>query len=438
MPSLSGQVSFSRLGVTGPTVKLIGTDELDLLGEKTLGLPGSGVGHAAEVEAGWCAGDHVYDERFEPEKLLYAGGAAARFALRLDTNKVPAEIKKALKAQHETALVAESNGGFLSRQDKRELKDLVERALHDERSSGKHRKSKLVPVLWDTERRSLLCAAGANNVIEQLCALWRDTFSLSGGGTLRPESAGAIAGGHYADIGKLREFEDMVPSSFTPPPGGSELPARPEVGWSMASPEPHDFLGNEMLVWLWWVCEKHEGLIEVTDEDGQKLELALAMDKLIELECAWGVTGKTVITSSAEGVAPIRVAEAADALATGKWPRKTGLLLSDGVRQFSFALQADRWLVTGCQVPKPAEEETPATDREAAEFRLDQVRRLDGLLLSLYRSFLDLRVSEKWPGVRDRIKAWIAEGKPTRNRKAIAVDSPVEVAADAAEVVASV
>lgn len=425
MPSARGQVSFARLRVAGPDTASVGSDELEVFSENTLKTTDIGV--PSEVEAGWCAGEHVYDERFDETKNSLLGGTIGWLGLRLDTNRLPAEIKRALRAQHERALIAESTTGFLSRKEKTELRDLIDRAMHDELATGKHRKSKLVPLLWDAPRKTVLSAAAGNTIVEALCAHWRQSFGMSGGGSLRPQSAGAIAADLLTTTVGMRAFEDIRPSAFTKPPAaaGEDSGRTPVVPWAAASPEPHDFLGNELLMWLWFRCETAEGLFPVELEGGEKTEVSLAFEDTLETECAWGVTGKQTLKGHDEGPAPVRLREARDALLTGKWPRRAGLLMSDGVTHWRFTFQADRWLVSGCTLPSPSEDAPTAPGRETMEFRASHTLRLDALLIGLFGAFLELRTSDRWPTVREKMSSWIAGRSVAPKPEApVAVEAP--------------
>jgi len=409
---MRGQVSFGRLRVSAPTPDNLDAETLANLGAQTLESP-EGVA-PAEIEAGWTAGDHVYDVRFEHEKNVFDDGAAAHFALRMDTNRVPAEIKRALKAQHETALASENPSGFLSRAQKRDVRDLIDHDVTRELASGRHRSSRMIPLLWDAERRTLLSAASGTRIIETLGELWRATFE----GAVEPQSAGAIAYEHLSSKGLTRDLEDMRPSAFTPAPGGSgEANDRPEVGWASGSNQPHDFLGNELLIWLWRRVETVGSEMDIPLPDGASTTIGVAMDRSLEMECAWDVTGKQTLRSAPDGIAPIRLPEAADALATGKWPRKAGLIIAEGGQQWSLTLQADRWLVSACRLPAPDDEAEFESPREEAEWRIEHTRRIDALLLGLFHAFLDQRASSAWETERSEIRDWIASRRPVRRRR---------------------
>ena len=416
MPFLNGQVSFARLAITTPTgsagPSLIGESQLDALREHIL-VPGD-IGVKGEIESGWCAGAHVYDEDFSAEHSTFAGGSVLHCALRTDTNRVPGEIKRAIKGQLEKAAKADAEGGFLSRAEKRDLRDMLEASLHKELASGKHRASGMTPLLWDAERHTLLFATSANKATEALIDLWRRTFENQL--LLTTLSAGRLAYNHLATSGRTRDLEDLKPSPFTaPPPHVGDSHARtPDVPWSMGGPEPHDFLGNEFLIWLWRRWEEEGARIDVTLPSSRTqapTTLEFALDKHVEMQCAWGVTGKQTLRGDAEGPSPLRMPEAADALAGGKWPRKLGMLLADDEgNAWRCSLNADRWAVTGIALPDPPED--MEDEREKLEWRIDKTRALDERFLGLFHAFLDVRASDAWTTERHRISDWIRSRRP--------------------------
>jgi len=165
-----------------------------------------------------------------------------------------------------------------------------------------------------------------------------------------------------------------------------------------------DFLGNEFLLWLWWHIETNEGAVACggSGNGGSGASMYLAMDKALDMECAWGVGGK----QSLRGEGPARLREAGEALRMGKWPRKTGLLLSDGEHQWELTLQGDRLAVASASMPEVPDAESP---RELTEARLQLVRRLADAVDGLYHAFLSERTASGWPGKRDAIGQWIRQ-----------------------------
>ena len=139
-------------------------------------------------------------------------------------------------------------------------------------------------------------------------------------------------------------------------------------------------------------------MIDLPDGRG----ISFVVDRMIDMECAWGVTGR----QSLRGDAPGRSAEAAKALQQGKWPRKLGLQLSDGEFEWSFDLQGDLFRVGGLKLPRP--EERPGSEREAIEQRIRATLDLDGILVALYDQFLKERFGSSWNARRGELREWIA------------------------------
>ncbi len=158
-----------------------------------------------------------------------------------------------------------------------------------------------------------------------------------------------------------------------------------------------DFVGNEFLVWLWWRCDEHEGEVR-TGPDSDPAYLVI--DRSLAMDCAFEVRGKQALT----GHGPARLPEARVALRHGKWPRKIGLLLTDGERSYELNLQGDQLIVGACKLPEIEDAENP---RELTEGRLIAIAELDELLQGMYGTFLAERCGEGWPGVRDQIKQWM-------------------------------
>ncbi len=431
MPYTNGRVSFTRLLVntsdTTPT-RTLTEDALDKLNEHAFSATDIGV--PLETEAGWTTAEHLLDTHLTHDAVSYDGGALALLGLRTDTNTPPADVRRALRAQHEQALARDNPSGKPSKAQRAEAKAAVDQELAEQMAEGKFRRSSLNQVLWDLPGRSVLSAAASNTALETLAERFRLTF----GGSLAPASAGLLGYRHLAATGRDRDYEDLRPSAFTDPPAIARSaeesgpatfgPSGPECPWAHASGEPRDFLGNELLIWLWFTIDQREGIVEMPDPDNRDATatLAVTMDRALEMECAWGINGKLTLRDHAGGPAPVRLAEAAEALALGKWPRKTGLVIADNSageeagQVWTLTLHADRWIVTAATLPAPLEDagDGGGDPRAEREHRLERTLRLDKLLLGLYHRFLDLRTSPEWDEERRHIRSWIADHRRRR------------------------
>src|SRR4051812_40073545 len=92
----SGIVSFRRFNVVGPNVTvdeaLINkVKENAIFAHEEIGLE--------EVSYGWIGPRHIMDGEISFENNVY--GDALHLAIRVDTNKVPGDVRKAMIAQEE-------------------------------------------------------------------------------------------------------------------------------------------------------------------------------------------------------------------------------------------------------------------------------------------------------------------------------------------------
>ncbi len=420
MPFTKSRLSFCRFSVTGDAPTLADETAIAILNEH--GFKETEIGAPDEVEAGFVTGEHILDTRFSYEKNGF--GDALLFAMRIDTHKVPSDLKQAYRKINEDAAAAGNPSGFASKAQKKDAKDEAERQLREDLADGKFRRSKMVEVLWDLPSQTIYVSATGNTILEQLAKLMKQAFAVD----LQYQSSGTLAGRLLRGSGKGRDYEDLRPSAFTaPPPGATDVhddaPTSgggnyiegpqdintPLVPWIVKSVDLKDFLGNEFLFWLWWLSETKEGTLNATDEHGNKHEVFIAIDKALDMDCAWDAGGKQTLRAAG----PTRLIEAGDALATGKWPRKLGLILSDGEHQWELGFQGDQWAVSSALLPTIEDASSP---REQLEQRLLMARSLAGAIEGMYRSFLNVRVSEKWSAQRAEIRKWITGRLPGRKQ----------------------
>lgn len=400
MPITSGRVSYCRFRVQGDAPSAVDETLLDLLHEHH--FRETEIGAPDEVEAGWVTAEHLMDTQFSYDKIAY--GPFALFALRLDTHKVPGEVKQAYQKMNEQTAATDSPTGFASKAEKREAKELAARQVQEDLAAGRFRKSRSVQIAWDLANGLVFCANASGSVVEQLVRLFRKTFAVE----LTPMTGGTEAGYFLHAQGKSRDYEDLLPSALTKPPvdrghhDSDEADTRerntPVCPWVTKSIDLKDFVGNEWLTWLWWMQEEHEGVIE-TDKAG---ELFITITRQLDLDCAWEIGGKVAVRCDK----PTSLAEADDALKTGKWPRKLGLILSDGEHQWDLTLGGDTLNVSAALLPEITEAQTP---REVIEQRLGLTGSLAFALDQLYATFLKQRTASGWTGKRETISKWIKQ-----------------------------
>jgi hypothetical protein len=355
------------------------------------------LGIPEEVEYGWCGGRHILDTRFSFEHNVF--NDALSFGLRIDTNKVPGDLKKAYQLMEEEATAANNPSGFISKNQKQDVKETVRKKVEDDLRSGRFRKSKLLPILWDLPSQMLYCPAGGT-AQEQLLELFERTFELK----LFPLSAGALALRRLEGIGRRRDYEDFRPTRFVHGPEGESQ--FPEYPWIAKGPEPKDFLGNEFLLWIWHEADARTSIVGTEAGD-----ITLMLDKSLDLECAYGQSGK----DSLKGDAVSRMPEARDALRSGKVPRKATLIIDANRQGFTFTLNAEAVSFSSLVLPEVEEADSPRT---LYEERITILRDFCKSMDALYDVFLKTRASSAWEGQTAAIRKWILQ--PARPLAAVA------------------
>jgi len=383
----SGSISFRRFAVVGAAPAMPDQSLLDKLSANAL-RPGE-LGAPEEVEYGWGGGRHVLDGAFGFEHNVFVD--ALHFALRIDTNKVPGELKKAYRLMEEEALAAGNPSGFISKTQRKDAKDTVRQKLEEELRSGKFRRSRMLPVLWDLPSGTLYCAA-SGAAFEKLADLFERTFELK----LVPLTAGSLALRLLEPRGRRRDYEDFRPTRFAHGPEGEGQ--HPEYPWVAKGPEPEDFLGNEFLLWLWHEADSRTGTI-ATEAAG---EVTAYIDRALDLDCAYGQTGR----DSLRGEGPARMPEAKDGLRTGKVPRKAGLIVDAGGIQSSLTLSGEALAVGGLKLPNVEESDSP---RGVFEERVGMLRELCRSVDALFDMFLRTRASSAWEGYTSCVRRWIVQ-----------------------------
>lgn len=371
-----------RFSVAGDQPKTIDQSHLDALAEHKINPAEAG---SVEIDYGWSGGRHVLDTQFSFERNVFNDALA--FALRVDTNRVPAEMRAAYKIMEEESVAASNPSGFISNKQKKTVRETLAQKIDDELRSGKYRRSKLTPVLWDFTSASVYTPA-THTAAEKLIELFDRTFGLE----LQPLSAGALALKQLQTHGHRRDYEDFRPTRFVLTDGGESQ--YPDYPWVAKGPQPKDFLGNEFLLWLWHEADRNDGAIK-TDA----VEITIFIDKLLDLDCAYGQTGR----DSLRGAGPSRMPEALDALRTAKIPRKMGMILDTG-QQFSLTLNAETLGISSAKLPEVEDAETP---RVVFEERIMLMRDLWRAIDHLFATFLKQRATAAWESQSAAVRKWI-------------------------------
>ena len=386
----SGSISFTRYAILGNTPKL--PDEAMLEKFAANALRPTDIGVPEDVEWGWVGPRHIFDGRFDFEHCVF--NDCIHIGLRVDTNKVPGEVKSAYTTIEEEAAAASNPSGFISKAQKREVKDVVGRKLDEDLRSGKFRRSKLIPLLWDVPANVLYGPASVS-VREKMQELFSRTFELE----LQPLTSGHIGLRELEKRAKRREYEDLMPTRFAKSQEDPDMNA--EYPWTAKGDGAKDFLGNEFLLWLWHETQK-TGVIETAAGASGGGHTTVMFDRTLQLDCVFGQTGKDTLTATG----PTRMPEAIDALRTGKAPRKAGLIVDCAAGQFNLTLTGESLAISSLKLP---EVEKADTARTLFEERITLLRDFNNCVDAMYSAFLTARVSG-WETTTGNIRKWIATG----------------------------
>jgi hypothetical protein len=383
----SGRLMFARYKINGPSPGLFRPEHLERLAAHAIGK--QAVASPDGVEVGWTAGDHILDTQFDLAKNIV--NETLSFCLRVDQQKIPADLLRAYTCAELQAAAASSPSGRPSARQKREARDLARERLEEEARDGRFLRRKAYPVLWDALSNELFVGTTAMTVVDRLHTHFQQTFGL----TFEPLTAGRLAF-HLAELRQqTRGVDDAAPAAFVPgvTPG--------EMAW-VPDEASRDFLGNEFLLWLWYTLDSDSDTIVLADRS----EVAVMLARTLTLECPRAQTGKETIQSDG----PTRLPEVRRAIQAGKLPRRVGLILTRHDQQYELTLQAETLAVSGAKLPAPESSD----ERVRLEERVGLLRGFVETLDLLYDAFGRVRLSEGWPKELAKVQKWLQREEPRR------------------------
>jgi hypothetical protein len=344
------------------------------------------------VEIGWTAGDHVLDVTFDLAKNIV--NETLHFALRVDQQKLPSDLLRAYTQVELQALAASNPSGLPSKRQKREARQSALERLETEARDGRFLKRKAYPLLWDSPSNEVLLGTTSSTAVDRLHTLFQKTFGQS----FEPLTAGKQAFLLSQVRQQTQGVDDAEVAPFVP-----DLSTE-QVAWSLDETS-RDFLGNEFLLWLWFMLDSDHDTITLGDGS----QVALMLTRTLVLECPRAQTGKETISSDA----PTALPEARRAIQAGKLPRKVGMTLVRHDQQYEITFQAETLALSGARLPAPEESE----ERARLEERVTQLRHLLETLDLLYDTFLQTRTTDAWSKELARMQKWLKRDE--RGRAAV-------------------
>lgn len=169
---------------------------------------------------------------------------------------------------------------------------------------------------------------------------------------------------------------------------------------SAASSDSTDsILGKEFLTWLWYQSDVAPGAF--TDDEGAPF--AVSMEQRIVVQGGEGEAQETASVSGA--LSPLR--EARFGLGTGKKVSRALVRLEKDELAFQVSLRAEDFSLNSLRTPKI---EKSGDDDDPDALLLEKIYLLEvcvGLLDSLYRRFLRLRLSPDWLREVNDMRQWM-------------------------------
>ena len=328
MGFLSGPVTLECFRVGGEQPRQFGPEHVKILERFAIGQVETSSPEQADV--GFLAGRHLLDLDFGLEKNVI--GEALHCAVRIDTNQIPAAVRKAWLQMELAAFTADNPSGRPTKIQRQEAKEAVAARCEEEARSGRFRRMQQFPVLWDARQGILYFGGSSAAAGEQCCDLCSQAFEFE----LGRLTAGRRAQEWAAEAKRRKALEEATPSALRP---GD---ARAEIAWWNGESGNFDFLGNEFLLWLWWRWETQSDTIALPDDS----EVTGMFARTLSLQCPRDESGKETITAES----PVRLPEAAQAIRTGKLPRKAGLILVRHGEQYELTLQAETFTISGAKI----------------------------------------------------------------------------------------
>jgi hypothetical protein len=387
MGFLSGSVTLECFRVAGEQPRQFGPEHLKILEQYAIGR--TETSSPEEADVGFLAGGHLFDVDFDLEKNVI--GDALHCAVRIDTNQIPAAMRKAWMQIELAAVAADNPSGRPTKTQRQEAKEAVAARCEEEAKSGRFRRMQQFPVLWDAREGILYFGGSSATAAEQCCDLFSRAFEIE----LGRLTAGRRVQEWSVEAKRRKAMDEVVPSALRP---GDE---RTEIAWWNNEAGNFDFLGNEFLLWLWWRFETQSDTITLPDDS----EVTGMFARTLSLQCPRDESGKETITAES----PVRLPEAAKAIRTGKLPRKAGLTLVRNGQQYELTLQAETFTISGAKIR--VEETEDAGDAAEAqgvlEDRIESVRELHETVALLFRAFCGRRVGKEWSGELEQMRHWL-------------------------------
>lgn len=156
------------------------------------------------------------------------------------------------------------------------------------------------------------------------------------------------------------------------------------------------FLGREFLTWLWYYTESGRHEIDLKELGIYKLYVD---DRLV-----LSSTAGSAHEQALKGGTPAYAAEALVALQAGKLVQEAKFILQDKERQWMWTMRADDLALRSVRLPT-VQAPDASTHMQA---RIANTQLLVDVVETLFKMYLDLRMSDKFAKEAEKIRDWMS------------------------------
>ena len=161
------------------------------------------------------------------------------------------------------------------------------------------------------------------------------------------------------------------------------------------------FLGNEFLTWIWYIIENEGHIIRECDQEALSLEVG---NRMI-LENRWA-NGKETISIKGDAVG---LEEGLMVLSKGGVVTDINLIYKSGSLQWQFSLKGESLNFSGIKLPESGAAEQPEDLEGVVLEKLYLYEKPFQFIDSLYRRFIDTRLSDQWNDTVAAMKKWVQQ-----------------------------
>ncbi|MFC1816658.1 hypothetical protein ACFL0M_12160 [Thermodesulfobacteriota bacterium] len=163
----------------------------------------------------------------------------------------------------------------------------------------------------------------------------------------------------------------------------------------------YKFIGFEFLTWLWFMMENHPEILKEADGDFVSLDIG---NRLV-LEKTRNKANETITIKGDQA----GLEEGVLALKKGAVVTELNLIYKAGSHEWRFSVKGESLNISGLKTPQTGPVEKKEDIEGAVLEKVFLYEKVFDLANSLYKTFIRLRVSNRWEGqVVPRMRGWIA------------------------------